>query len=225
MRQLIIGMITEGKTDVRFLESIIKRTFESVAFECTGDIEILDIQKIQVTKSTFKDEVMEAAIKGWENYGISTLCVHTDADDVSDGAVFQNKISPAFEAVKNSKQDICKVLVPVVPVQMTEAWMLADTVLFKEEIGTEKSNNELGIHLPPEHITNPKQTIKDAIRIALAHLPSRRRRLKISELYLPIGQKINLQQLGNIPSYAKFKSEVRAALRDLNLLYDKTSEQ
>lgn len=219
MRQLIIGMITEGKTDVRFLESVIKRTFESVAFECTGDIEILDVQKIQVTKSTFKGEVVEAAMKGWENYGISTLCVHTDADDVNDDAVFQHKITPAFEAVENSKQTICQVLVPVVPVQMTEAWMLADTTLFKEEIGTEKSNNELGIHHPPEQLTNPKQAIKDAIRIALEHFPRRRRRLNIAELYLPIGQKINLKELENVPSYVKFKESVRKALRKLNLLH------
>ena len=121
MRQLIIGMITEGKTDVRFLESVIKRTFESVAFECTGDIEILDIQKIQVTKSTFTEEVVEAATKGWENYGISTLCVHADADDVHDDSFFQHKINPAFEAVENSQQEIFRVLVPVISVQMTEA--------------------------------------------------------------------------------------------------------
>ena len=220
MRQLIIGMITEGKTDVRFLESIIKRTFESVAFECTGDIEILDIQKIQVTKSTFTEEVVEAATKGWENYGISTLCVRADADDASDDTVFQHKINPAFEAVENSQQEICRVLVPVISVQMTEAWMLADTTLFKEEIGTEKSDNELGIYHPPEHINDPKQAIKDAIRIALEHLPRRRRRLNIAELYLPIGQKINIQQLENIPSYFKFKENVRSALRALNLLHD-----
>jgi len=220
MKQLIIGMITEGKTDVRFLESVIKRTFELVAFECTGDIEILDIQKIRVQKSTFIEEVMEAATKGWENYGISTLCVHTDADSINDDFIFQNKIIPAFEAIENSKEEICRVLVPVVPVQMTEAWMLADTVLFKEEIGTEKSDNELGIHHSPENIANPKQAIKDAIRIALEHLPRRRRKLNIAELYLPIGQKINLQQLENIPSYFKFKQSVRNALRVLNLLHD-----
>ncbi len=219
MRQLIIGMIAEGKTDVRFWESVIKRTFESVAFECTGDIEILDIQKIQVAKSTFKEEAMEAAIKGWENYGISTLCVHADADNASDDFIFQHKINPAFEAVENSEQEICKVLVPLVPVQMTEAWILADTALFKEEIGTEKSDNELGIHHSPEHIKDPKQAIKDAIRIALEHFPQRRRRLNIAELYLPIGQKINLEQLEKIPSYFKFKESVREALRKLNLLH------
>jgi len=217
MKQLIIGMITEGTTDVRFLESIIKRTFELVAFECTGDIEILDIQKIRVQKATFKEEVMEAAAKGWEDYGISTLCVHADADSASEGATFQYKIIPAFEAVKNSEEEICRVLVPLVPVQMTEAWMLADTTLFKEEIGTNKNDNELGIHFPPENITNPKQAIKEAIQIALKHLPRRRRRLDIAELYLPIGQKINLKQLENIPSYLKFKSSVREALRELNL--------
>jgi len=33
-KQVIIGFTTEGKTDVQFLESVIQRSFEDVAFEC-----------------------------------------------------------------------------------------------------------------------------------------------------------------------------------------------
>ena len=32
-RQLFIGLITEGPTDVRFLQSVVERTFIDVAFE------------------------------------------------------------------------------------------------------------------------------------------------------------------------------------------------
>ena len=38
--QLIIGFVTEGTTDHRFLETIIQKTFEDIAFECDNQIEI-----------------------------------------------------------------------------------------------------------------------------------------------------------------------------------------
>ena len=38
-RQLFIGLITEGPTDVRFLQSVVERTFIDVAFECENDLE------------------------------------------------------------------------------------------------------------------------------------------------------------------------------------------
>ncbi|MCO6491039.1 MAG: hypothetical protein J5I98_21660 [Phaeodactylibacter sp.] len=37
-----IGFVTEGTTDVRFLENIIKRAFEEIAFDCSGEIEVYD---------------------------------------------------------------------------------------------------------------------------------------------------------------------------------------
>ena len=47
---LLIGLYTEGDTDIRFLESIVRRTYEAVAFDGRGDIDIdvctLNIHKI-----------------------------------------------------------------------------------------------------------------------------------------------------------------------------------
>jgi hypothetical protein len=41
-KQIIIAVATEGTTDIRFLESIIQRTFEKIAFECSDLIEVFD---------------------------------------------------------------------------------------------------------------------------------------------------------------------------------------
>ena len=54
--QLIIGFVTEGSTDYRFLESIIQRTFEDVAFDCDGEIEILPVQYFE--KSGLKNAAL-----------------------------------------------------------------------------------------------------------------------------------------------------------------------
>ncbi len=220
MNILIIGFTTEGSTDVRFLESIIRRTFEEVAFECKGEILIHDVQHLEVGKDNFTGEVMQAARKAEEN-GIMVLCVHADADDVTDHTTFLNKIRPAFSVVEETDEALCKNLVAIVPIYMTEAWMLADKELLKEEIGTGKSEEELGLLREPESVADPKELIKEAIRIAFADDTRRRRNrsLHIAELYQPLGQKITLEKLKSLSSYQKFRQGVREAFIKLNYLH------
>ena len=102
---------------------------------------------------------------------------------------------------------------------MTEAWMLADTELLKDEIGTLKSDEELGFGRPPESLPNPKKIIKQTISKVFRDLPRRRTRpVIISELYSPIGQKVSLEKSAQLPSYQKFKEAVRGAYRKLNYM-------
>jgi hypothetical protein len=219
--QIFAGIITEGKTDNRFLESVTKRTFDVIGFECNGEIEI-DVRFIPIEKTglDFKEIVIKSAKKGLEEFGIVVLCIHTDADDETDARAFQTKINPAIDEL-NLKNDheYCKTIVTIIPVQMIEAWMLADKNLFKREIGTDKSDNELGINRNPEIFADPKEVIKSAIRIAREDLTKRRRNdLTISELYLPLGQKISIQRLDTLPSFIKFKESIRNAFRALNYM-------
>jgi hypothetical protein len=221
MSQITIGYTTEGTTDVRLLESIIQRTFEAVAFECAGQVEVITpiIYIPKIAGAGFANQV-EQCCKDACDKGVLAFCVHVDADDTNDNNVFANKIEPAFNNIATvSEENLCKNLVAVVPVQMTEAWMLADKLLLKEEIGTDKTDAELGINKMPETFSNPKGAITEAIRRARELLVKRRRsELSISELYQPIGQKISLEKLEALPSYLKFKDAVREAYRKLNYL-------
>jgi hypothetical protein len=219
--QLFIGLFTEGTTDIRFFKSIVKRTFDEISFECSSQIEIYDIQIINKTVGLdFNGSVIEASRKGINEFGITILCVHVDSDNDSDQNVFRDKINPALEAIENSVDDICKVIVPVVPVQMTESWMLADKALFKKEIGTNKSDQELDIYKDPESYSDPKTTIENAIRIALQERTRRHRKeLTIADLYLSMGQSISIEKLKKIPSYIKFQENVRNAFKKLNYLH------
>lgn len=219
---LHIGLFTEGTTDVRFLESIVKRTFVEIAFNCKGDVDI-EISIIEIEKQTlrFTEQLLAAARKGVEELGIMVLCVHLDADAGNDKDVFVNKINPAkIELEKLEDEHYCKQILPIVPVYMTEAWMLADRELLKNQIGTTKTDKELNIFRDPETIVDPKTVIKAAIRIARQEIVKRRRRdLSISELYQPIGQEISLDKLKVLPSYVKFRNEVKNTFIELHFLH------
>lgn len=223
MSQLLhIGLFTEGSTDIRFLESVVKRTFVEVAFDCPGEVDI-EVSLIKIDKKDlgFVDQVLRAAQKGLEEFGIMLLCVHVDADDKEDKTIWEHKIRPALcKLEEKQEEECCKYLLPVVPVYMTEAWMLADKELLKEEIGTNKSDSDLNIHREPEKISDPKAAICEAIRIARQEVTKRRRRdLSISELYLPIGQQIDLNKLSLLPSYQKFRGKVVRAFKELNFMH------
>ena len=220
MSQIIIGYTTEGPTDIRFLSGIILRTFVEVALECRREIEVLEpIIFIDKEKGKSFNEQVKICCREAFATGIMAFCIHVDADDDSDANVFETRIKPAFTEIMASPDEFCKNLVPVIPVQMSESWMLADTQLLKDEIGTTMTDVQLGIDRNPETVADPKQKIIAAIQIARANLTKKRRRnLDISELYQPIGQKISLDRLSEIPSYSKFKDEVRNAYRTLNYL-------
>lgn len=221
VKQLIIGLVCEGPTDTRFLSPIIKRTFENILLEYTTNIEILDIQNIKVNQKEFVEYSYDATKTGTDNFGILILCIHSDADSNTDENTFNNKINPAIKNISTKEEDICKVIVPVVPIRMIEAWMLADKECFKEEIGTTKTFSQLGITQSPEKITNPKNAINTAIQIAYANKSSRRTKPAISELYLPIGQKCNLALLERLSSFVKFKSHVKAGLEEIKYIQTK----
>lgn len=220
-KQIFVGLITEGSTDNRFLGSVVKRTFDDIGFECNGDIELyLFPIEIDKTGLSFSELVIKSSKKGFDDYGIMVLCIHTDADGDSDSRMVQTKIAPAIaELETKNENEFCKIITVLIPVQMIESWMLADRELLKSEIGTTLSDNELEINHFPESISNPKQTIENAIRIARAELTKRRRRdLSISELYQPIGQKISINKLDLLPSYQKFKNSIRKAYKTLNYM-------
>ena len=220
MRQIFIGYTTEGSTDVRFLERIIERTFEEIAKECRGEIETF-VRFLKVDKTgSFEDYALRAAQQGVLEMGMTILCIHTDADRQSERRVMNDKFLPATNKILSQNDtDTCKIIVPIVPVRMTEAWMLADKELLKNEIGTNKTDNELGINRLPESVANPKGVIENAIRISRQSVTKRKRRmLSIDDIYLPMGLKVSIEKLEQLPSFKSFQENVRNAYRNLNLM-------
>lgn len=224
-----IGIFAEGPTDNRFLPPVVERTFEKVGLDCRQQInihnpEVINIQRSSLVENprsiSFIDKVHQAALEA-ERRGITVLCVHADADAADDRDAFEFRIRPAFERVQQSTEQICKFPVAIVPVQMTESWMLADKELFKDELNTTKTDFELGIHRPPESMADPKAVIEAAIRIATENMGRRQRRyqIHISDLYQPVGQKVSLEKLSQLPSFQKFKNAVQEVFQQLNYLW------
>ena len=212
IKQIIIALATEGSSDHRFLPNIIQRTFEIVALESPQEIQILELitlSQISGKNIDIREKAKQYAIQAVEK-GAMVLCFHADADDKTDKNVFKNIINPAFDAIKSDNRDLCRNLVAIVPIQMTEAWMLADKELLKKQLCTNKNDSDLEINKNPELFADPKQAITNAIKKARENITQRRRKkLTIDDLYSPLGTTIELSKLELLPSYKKFEKAVR----------------
>lgn len=221
-RQLFIGLAVEGNTDRRFLKSVVLRTFKRILFdECDQDVDV-EVFPLNTSKigRGFREFVAAASHDGVHSYGILVLAVHADSDKETLDERMEDKFIPAQEFLESlSDDEYCKILTPVIPMKMLEAWLLADTGLLREEIGTEKSDSELGLARNPESIADPKNVIQEAIRLAHSDLPKKRRTLSINDLYDILGDEMDLESLDRLSSYRTFVSKAREALIELHYLH------
>ena len=187
MYQLFIGLIAEGNTDVRFLKSVIFNSIQDISGSCNREIEIFDIRQVKAEGETFVQKVLNASRTANQDFGLTILCVHADADDRTTQSVMENKFSPFFgELEKMPDDEYCKHIIPTIPIQEIESWMLADKDLLKQLINaTGMRDVELGIERAPESYADPKSAIENAINIAMSHQPRKRRdSISISDLYV-----------------------------------------
>lgn len=221
--QVIVALTTEGSTDVRFLENIVKQAFEYVSFECSKNIEILyqTLSTRKIGQGSFANYVVEAAKEAAE-CGATTVAVHSDADKNTYDERRTYNFIPAIDAVNAEEPGkICKQITPVIPVRMIEAWMLADKELFRREVGTNLSDFDLDIEGDPEKMADPKKKITLAIRTANKRATHKKpvKDIDISDLYEILGQSLDVEKLMEMDSYCRFLDEIRALYRNLGLLH------
>ncbi len=220
MQQLFIGLIAEGTTDVRFLRNVIFRSIQELSWQCYSQIEIFDIREITAKGDSFVDKMIDAS-KCAHQEGISLLCIHTDSDARTVDEVMQYKFAPFLSALEYlPDEDYCRHIVPTVPIQMIESWMLADKPLLKRLINAKNmSDIELGIEKAPESYSNPKNVIENAIRKSMVNQPKKKRdQLSIADLYEILGNKLCLDTLREIPSFVQFEKNVVCTFRELGLM-------
>lgn len=225
MSTLVLGLYAEGRTDERFLPNIIQRTAENVLARrgrTTTDVMVFSLNhSIDRRFDRRADRILEAARR---TAGYHALIVHADADHPQPDRALAERFEPGRQLVaehSRDTKDVCRDLVPLIPVQMTEAWMLADPEAFCRVVGTPLSPDSLGLPPRPHQVESepsPKQRIQDAIEKALAHRPKRRRRLRLGELYEPLAQQIRLERLDLVPAYQDFVANLVGTLDHLGFL-------
>lgn len=221
MRQLFVGLIAEGNTDVRFLKTVVYKSVLDISWECDNEVEVFDIRDVDASGNTFVNKMLDGAYKASTVLGISMICIHADSDHKTAETVIKNKFEPLFQELeKVNDTDYCKHIVPTIPIQMIESWMLADKELLKSLINAQDLRDiDLGLERAPESYADPKVAIEKAIRVAMERQPKKKRdQIQISDLYELLGTRLSLEKLRVLPSFCHFEGEVRRVFHDMGLI-------
>jgi hypothetical protein len=106
------------------------------------------------------------------------VIVHRDTDN-RDRTVRYDEMLRAYENAKPADH-----MVPIIPVRMTEAWLLLDEAAIREVAGNPNGRNPLGLPrgVSVERNSNPKQLLEQAI-LAAADVTGRKRKCLSQRFY------------------------------------------
>jgi hypothetical protein len=230
MRSLTIALYTEGITDRRFLPTIIQKTASAIVFERAHDL--IEVQMPYLindqidTNGLNSAETILAAARFANNFHI--LAIHADADTQTRNQALETRFHPGKRLVQEAAETekVCLGVLPVIPVRMTEAWMLADW----ETVLSEINNDPVALRtikqatkLPArprnvESIADPKQILNQAVRMAQEHLRHGRRRIGLGTLYEPSASNIRLERLEQVPAYQEFVRDLTDVLIAIRMI-------
>ena len=173
MNELRCTLLTDGPADralVPILEWILRR---QVPFAVNTDW--ADLRRLSPPPRDLPSQVERAV----ELYPCDLLFVHRDAE----GEARERRIEEIEAAVVQAGSWDPDRTVAVVPVRMTEAWLLIDEAALRSAAGNPRGS--VSLSMPPiqqlEGLPSPKGNLNDLLRIA-TDLPTRRlRKFNVSQ--------------------------------------------
>lgn len=223
MTTLVTALYAEGRTDERFLPVLLQRSMTDwLARHANRIVDVLEPVVVNCNDEGSRADRILAVAQQVSGYHL--LFVHADADNSTSQRAYNERIAPGLALVTSalsSGLSVCTELVPIIPVQKVEAWLLADAASLCKVIGTSLSPAALSIPLRAdeiEGIVDPKQRLQDVMRTAYSSRPRRRRVVKPGELYEPLANQVSLAALARLPAYQHYLRDLDAALRRLHFI-------
>ena len=219
-----MALLEEGSTDNRFLSSIAQRTASRILNLKSKSV--VDVPEPQIVSSRDKgsqeDRILWAA---QDSHGYHLLLVHADADACSGEDALAERIEPGFKKTREAHEtgvQVCDKKVPVIPIRMTESWMLADLEALFNVIGTSVSPRDISLPNSPsqvESITHPKRKLQEVLNFAVGGSSRRRRKTRdVGRLYEPLARGIDLERLSGVPAFRKFQKDLTQVLYELHFI-------
>ena len=209
---LLTGFTGEGDTDRRFLSPILRRTMEEVLFDGDQQIDVYEPTWLGVGKGP---TIAERGEKAYQDK-LMLFVVHADADAPNNRRALVERLNPAIDALL--QEGITELpIIPLIPVQETEAWLLADRDRLREALDTDLTNQQLDLHGDPERYADPKAKLQEVVRRANEGRGTHTE-IELSALYDTLGESCRFDTLGRLPSYQRFRDSLVGGLRRIGYL-------
>jgi hypothetical protein len=207
MKEIRYTLITDGSSD-RALMPILTWLLIELGVNIPIQPTWADFRRLHNPPKKLEDRIQKAIAL----YPCDLLFVHRDAEKESR----QKRVSEIHQAVNLIKEDVTFPVVCVIPVKMTEAWLLIDEKAIREAAGNPKGTQILNLPKPSktEELSDPKETLKGLLETAHGH--SSRKPQKFSTARARIADLIDdFQLLKQLPAFIALESELKQTLSEL----------
>jgi hypothetical protein len=206
-RYLTCVLICEGSSDRWFLSELLRRAVDDICLE-TADRVVEVVVEYVHTDHQRPTAILEALIDA----GRFDLVLYHHDGAPSESA--QAKVSEVCRSLAGQREEP---IVTVVPVRETEAWMLADPDAIAAVLGVRPAK-VLAAGVPArakevEDVQDPKKVLKGVIGTITGHGTG----LKIAreDLFLTLAENTDLARLREVPSFARWWTDMSAVLAEL----------
>lgn len=149
----------------------------------------------------------EAAIKFYE---CDILLVHRDAETLA--------ANLRIEEIKKDLTQFGKPYVPIVPIRMTEAWLLIDEQAIRS--AASNPNGTIALNIPNvnrlEDIPNPKRVLFESLKLASEHSTGRLRKFRPESCRHRVAELISdFSRLRNLSAFVQFEKDLIECVKSM----------
>lgn len=205
MKEIRYTLITDGTSD-RALMPILTWLLIELGVNIPIQSAWADLARLPHPPKKLADRIQKAIAL----YPCDLLFVHRDAEKESR----QKRVSEIHQAVNLIKEDVTFLVVCVIPVKMTEAWLLIDEKAIREAAGNPKGRQPLNLPKPSktEELSDPKEILKGLLETARGHSSRKPQTVSITRIAELID---DFQPLKQLPAFIALESELKQTLSEL----------
>lgn len=210
MKPLRFTLVADGPTDAVLLHPL-RWLLEANGVNRPIESTWADLRSLPKPVARLEEKINTAM----ELYPCNLLFVHRDAER-EPRAHRTTEIKVAIRRISADLFSHCP-HVCVVPVRMTEAWLLFDEPAIRQAAGNPRGTTPLG--LPDvsrvENLPDPKEILHEALRHATEKPPRRLRRFRVSQAVQRLGELIqDYSPLRSVGAFQALEQELTTALVD-----------
>lgn len=204
MRTLRTTLLSDGSSD-RTLVPILDWMLQRIATTLTlSGTQWADLRYRRKQGQNLENRVRFAV----EDYPCDILFVHRDAEAQSP-VDRRTEILNAVRLLGSNTPAVC-----VIPVRMTEAWLLLDELAIREASGNPRGRRPLNLPIQQriENIPDPKETLFEAIKTASEHTGRRLKSLDVEKLRHRVAELMNYELLRSLSAFQCLENELTVTL-------------
>ncbi len=199
-----LTLVADGPSDIA-LVPIIRWTAGQAYPDAVIAVEFLDVRSLPRPPKGVREKV-EVAI---DLFPCDCVVVHRDAE--------REQPASRREEIDLALKGLAFPYVAVVPVRMTEAWLLHDEIALRKAAGNPSGTVDLQLPGPAsERLPDPKTKLEEALRLASEFHGRRRKKFVVNDAKRRVSELIvDHAPLRALPAFVAFESELKKVLDHL----------